>query len=365
MSSAPLLETFSVFISPEHCPALPPSPATTHRAVSRSPSASPLQHTRRLSVSVGAAPELFNEEKLGSNRMSATISETGIHLREVRKFVRRSPALREITWYGRHGIQGQWNITRAFTNTQSGTNLIVEYAPCAALSDDVYNRFQREEEAVKVGWSPGSVEREASDWTGPNAELYNSLRAAERDSEEKQVKEEKATRLASRKNGLSGLSMEMPKQSLKTSTSNSTDGQATQFPSPVSPVEPKTLLSPRKSAPRERRHTSASLSSRSNGDEFHSNSASFQQPRVKSQPDVSTGGSKGPTTQGRGRATSKRGAYAGSDGRPRAETNGGGSRRPNYAPESTSTGSRGGNSRGGKSTRGSRGTNGRARRTEL
>lgn len=365
MSNAISLETFAVFTAPENCPTLPPSPATTHRAVSRSPSASPLQHTRRLSVSVGATPDPINEDKTGTSRITATISETGIQLREIRKFVRRSPTLREVTWYGRNGIQGKWNVTRAFATAQSNANLTVEYIPCAALSEDFYDRFLREENAMRTGWSPGTVDREGSIWTGPNAELYHSLRAAEKDSEERQAKEEKAIRMASRKGGISGLAIEMPKYPLKSSTSAPADGPAMQIPSPISPVEPKTFVSPRKSTPRERRHTSASLNSRSNGDGNHPG-GTLHQPRLTFQTEPATNGFRESTTRGQGRASGKRGNRAGSEGRPRTETNGEeGTRRSSRASESPSTSHRGNNGRGGKSTRGGRGFNNRLVRPDL
>ncbi|KIM26955.1 hypothetical protein M408DRAFT_330317 [Serendipita vermifera MAFF 305830] len=356
MSSAIFLETFAVFIPPEHMPTLPPSPATTHRAVSRSPSASPLQHTRRLSMSVGASTDLTNEEKLGSTRVSATVSESGIHLREIRKFVRRSPALREVTWYGRNGIQGKWSVSRSFAGTQSSVNQSVEYIYCPALSEDVYDRFQREENASRAGWSPGTVEREEANWTGPNAELYRSLRAAEKDNEEKQAREEKAARLSSRKGG---LGIEMPKQPPKTNNSPSLDGPPAQFPSPVSPVEPKPILSPNHST-RERRHTSASLGSRSNGERVQSDDMAPQQYKPRDQ--LETSRSKGYRGSSRGRGFDKRGAHTGSEGRPRAVSNG--TIMSKKEPESASASNRGGNARGGRFIRGTRGTGSRSRRAE-
>ena len=358
MSSAVSLETFAAFILPEHYPTLPPSPAATHRAVSRSPSASPLQVNRRLSTSVSSSSDPISEEKVGSARASATVSETGIHLREIRKFVRRSPTLREVIWYGRSGIQGQWTVTRSAVAAQSSANLTVEYTPCAALSEAICSRFFQEEEAVKAGWSPGNIEREGAVWTGPKADFYNALRTAEKDSEEKQAKEEKASRLASRKSASSGLMIEMPRPSLKSSISASTLGQENQTPSPISPVEPKQIASPKNSLTRERRHTSASAGGRSNGD------TNNQQARSKTHSDVGMGSSKAPGghESGRGRTSGRRSTHAGSDGRPRADPSAGGSRRPFQAGESTPT-SRGGSSRGGKTIRGGRGS-GRPRRAE-
>jgi hypothetical protein len=357
MSSAVSLESFAAFISPEHYPTLPPSPAATHRAVSRSPSASPLQVNRRLSTSVSSSSDPISEEKVGSTRASATVSETGIHLREIRKFVRRSPTLREIVWYGRSGIQGQWTVTRSAV----AANLTVEYTPCAALSEAICDKFCQEEEAVKAGWSPGNIEREGAVWTGPNANFYNSLRTAEKDSEERQAKEEKATRLASRKGASSGLAIEMPRPSLKSSISASTLGQENQIPSPISPVEQKNFASPT----RERRNTSASAGGRSNGDTSNPSSHLSQQARSKTHSDVGMGSSKasGGHESGRGRTSGRRSTHAGSEGRPRADHSAGGSRRSFQTAESTPT-SRGGSSRGGKTIRGGRGS-GRPRRTEV
>ncbi|CAG7850512.1 SubName: Full=Uncharacterized protein {ECO:0000313/EMBL:CCA67586.1} [Serendipita indica DSM 11827] len=189
-SAATSLRTLSVFIPEEYFPALSSSPVLSIRqSVSRSPSVSPVQRSRPLPSPLDIS-ESHSEEHTFSVQL-AQLNETGIPLREIRKFVKRCSSIRDIIWYGKRGTKAHWTITYPAHTS----NPLIIILPPTSTPDSLEHSMQENWTSSTIN----SINREGSIWEGALAEKYKSKYAEMNRREENATKAEKANRANSRK----------------------------------------------------------------------------------------------------------------------------------------------------------------------
>jgi len=231
------------------------------------PGGSPVLLQKPLPGSLGASDSV-PEDRSSPPRTTCTTDPHFPPLRDVRKFVRRCAVIQELNWYGKNG-RGQWIVSRLTSQATPGkanSNATVEYIPPSpatghGLTAAIWERVRQEEEAARVGWTSARVERSGAEWTGMNAELYQSARAAEKEKEEQAVKEEKAARAAAKRATVTALdvSTNIPKTPKFEREPSETSAAYRQGPSsPVSPFQYTKEMPPPSSPKLERRRVSGS-----------------------------------------------------------------------------------------------------------
>ncbi|KAJ7121231.1 hypothetical protein C8R46DRAFT_111277 [Mycena filopes] len=206
------LHTLSVSITPVHAPGKPPVPIVPSDS---SPTSLPTPAESPVLKSKSILPQLLDFDQMQTQTChSETSGDPSMPLlRDIKRFVRKSPLLEVIEWYGKNG-RGSWAITRPPSSKTSALNVSVEYV-APKLTDEVWKAIVREksiEDAVRRGWGGfAEVERAGHAWIGEAAEAYAAERLAEKEKED-------ATSPVVGKSRESGKRARMPSVSISSSS---------------------------------------------------------------------------------------------------------------------------------------------------
>lgn len=237
-STALGLENFSVLIPIEHCPLLPPSPSLSARTAS--PNVSPTISLKALNTSYSHSGSRADESHSFKRAQQHVTEGLVPPLREVRKFARRTHRLQEISWYSNLRPEyGTWFITRPTTDPKSNLSVEVEYMPGSLRPPEV-----QEEELAISSYLIDVYKREGGVWTGVNADLCATERAAEKEKEAESTRLEKVARANYKKLSSIGTTGSnpgsVPRRTPRTKVSP--EYNQTQLPTPISPVSSETII---------------------------------------------------------------------------------------------------------------------------